>query len=134
MQGEVCHRRTHRLDRDGVDDRQQLHDLVSDSGAVLNHEVLDATESNRYLDYPQKSVEWSDGDPILDSNTKYLIVADIRSCSGRPDDERDRRTQIGSQLTAMWPKPETWNRRDQSQRLLCRTPVTVPSGVCTCQG
>lgn len=90
------------LDRDGVDDRQQLHDLVSDSGAVLNHEVLDDGIRIRYLDYPQKSVEWSDGDPILDSNTKYLIVADIPDPAlAVQDDERDRRTQIGSQLTAM---------------------------------
>lgn len=90
------------LDRDGIEDRQQLHDLVSDAGATLNHEVLDDGTRIRYLSYPQKSLEWSDGDPILDSNTKYLIIADIPDPAlAAQDEEREKRTQIGVQLTAL---------------------------------
>ncbi len=90
------------LDRDGIEDRQQFHDLVSDAGAKLNHEVLDDGTRVRYLSYPQKSVEWSDGDPILDSSTKYLIIADIPDAAlAVQDEEREQRTLISTQLTAM---------------------------------
>ncbi len=90
------------LDRDGLDDRDQFRDLVSDAGGVLNHEVLDDGTRIRYLQYPGKSVEWSDGDPILDSNTKYLIIANIPDPAlAVQDDERERRSLISSQLTAL---------------------------------
>ncbi|MBI1312144.1 hypothetical protein GC176_12705 [bacterium] len=90
------------LDRDGIEDREQFHDLVSDAGARLNHEVLDNGVRVRYLDFPSKFVEWSDGDPILDSNTKYLIIADIPDPAlAVLDDEREQRTLISSQLSAM---------------------------------
>lgn len=90
------------LDRDGIEDRQQFHDLVSDAGARLNHEVLDNGVRIRYLDYPGKSVEWSDGDPILDSNTKYLIIADIPDPAlAVRDEEREQRSLISTQLNTM---------------------------------
>jgi hypothetical protein len=90
------------LDRDGIEDRQQFHDLVKGAGATINHEVLDDGVRIRYIQYPQKSLEWSDGDPILDSNTKYLIVADIPDPAlAVQEDEREKRADIGAQLNAM---------------------------------
>jgi hypothetical protein len=65
------------LDQDGVMDRDQFHDIVSDAGARLNHEVLDDGTRIRYESFPDKFINWSEGSPELDSDTKYLILADI---------------------------------------------------------
>jgi hypothetical protein len=66
------------LDQDGVMDRDQFHDIVSDAGARLNHEVLDDGTRVRYEGFPDKFINWSEGGPELDSDTKYLILADIQ--------------------------------------------------------
>ena len=65
------------LDQDGVLDRDQFHDIVSDAGARLNHEVLDDGSRVRYESFPDKFINWSEGSAELDSDTKYLILADI---------------------------------------------------------
>lgn len=65
------------LDQDGVLDRDQFHDIVSDAGARLNHEVLDDGTRIRYEGFPEKFINWSEGGPTLESDTKYLILADI---------------------------------------------------------
>ncbi|MDA0282404.1 MAG: hypothetical protein O3B13_21175 [Planctomycetota bacterium] len=65
------------LDQDGVLDRDQFHDLIADAGAKLNHEVLDDGTRIRYEHFPDTWLDWNEGDPELDSDTKYLILADI---------------------------------------------------------
>jgi hypothetical protein len=65
------------LDQDGVLDRDQFHDIVADAGARVNHEVLDDGTRIRYEGFPDKFINWSEGSPTLDSDTKYLILADI---------------------------------------------------------
>ena len=65
------------LDQDGVLDRDQFHDIVADAGARLNHEVLDDGNRVRYEGFPDKFLNWSEGGPTLESDTKYLILADI---------------------------------------------------------
>ncbi|MBL6705316.1 MAG: hypothetical protein ISQ06_04340 [Planctomycetaceae bacterium] len=65
------------LDQDGVLDRDQFHDIVEDAGARLNHEVLDDGNRIRYDGFPDKFLNWSEDSPTLDSDTKYLILADI---------------------------------------------------------
>lgn len=65
------------LDQDGVLDRDQFHDIVSDAGARLNHEVLDDGTRVRYESFPDKFIAWTEGGAQLDSDTKYLILADI---------------------------------------------------------
>ncbi|MFT4558847.1 MAG: hypothetical protein ACI92S_004234, partial [Planctomycetaceae bacterium] len=65
------------LDQDGVLDRDQFHDIVSDAGARLNHEVLDDGNRVRYEGFPDKFLNWDEGSPTLDSDTKYLILAEI---------------------------------------------------------
>jgi hypothetical protein len=65
------------LDQDGILDRDQFHDIVADAGARLNHEVLDDGSRIRYEGFPDKFLNWTDGGPTLDSDTKYLILADI---------------------------------------------------------
>jgi hypothetical protein len=65
------------LDQDGVFDRDQFHDILSDAGARLNHEVLDDGTRVRYEGFPDKFINWTEDAPTLDSDTKYLILADI---------------------------------------------------------
>ena len=43
----------------------------------MNHEVLDDGSRVRYESFPEKFITWSEGSAQLDSDTKYLILADI---------------------------------------------------------
>jgi hypothetical protein len=87
------------LDQDGILDRDQFRDLVADSGATLNTEVTDDGVRIRYLEFPNKWVEWTDGEAELDSDTKYLIKADIPDPAlALQDDEKEKRVAIGANL------------------------------------
>lgn len=89
------------LDQDGILDRDQFHDLVSNAGARINHEVNDLGERVRYVQFPDEWLTWSDGDPILDSDTKYLIIADIPDPSlALQEDDKKVRHAISAQLDA----------------------------------
>ena len=90
------------LDQDGVADRDQFHGIVADAGARLNHEVLDDGTRVRYEGFPDKFINWSEGGPTLDSDTKYLILADIPdpALALREEDKTIRET-ISAHLLAM---------------------------------
>lgn len=97
------------LDQDGVLDRDQFHDIVSDAGARLNHEVLDDGSRVRYEGFPDKFLTWSEGGPELDSDTKYLILADIPDPAlAIREEDKTIREAISSHLLAM---------RDEARRL-----------------
>lgn len=97
------------LDQDGVLDREQFHDIVVDAGARLNHEVLDDGTRVRYEGFPEKFINWSEGGPELDSDTKYLILADIPDPAlAIREEDKTIREAISSHLLAM---------RDEARRL-----------------
>jgi len=97
------------LDQDGVLDRDQFHDIVTDAGARLNHEVLDDGTRVRYEGFPTKFLNWSEGGPELDSDTKYLILADIPDPAlAIREEDKEIREAISAHLLAM---------RDEARRL-----------------
>jgi len=90
------------LDSDTIPDRDQFHELIADAGASLTHEVLDDARRVRYIRYPDEWVDWNEGDAMIDSDTKYLIIADIPDPSlAAEDNEKERRTNIARNLEGM---------------------------------
>ncbi len=66
------------LDRDGIQDRERFRDIISSTGATLSQEVLDDGKRIVYQRYPEEFIEWSEETgPALDTQIKYLIIADI---------------------------------------------------------
>ncbi|MFP6766056.1 MAG: hypothetical protein VB858_20660, partial [Planctomycetaceae bacterium] len=97
------------LDQDGILDRSRFHEIVSDAGAVLAHEVLDNGDRVRFTRFPSEWVEWVEGDAELDSDTKYLIKATIPDPTlAVQDEDKEQRQRISSQLKRM---------RDEARRL-----------------
>jgi hypothetical protein len=97
------------LDQDGILDRARFHDLVSDAGATLNHEIDDDGKRVRYTKFPNEWVEWNEGDPELPSKTKYLIVADIPDPAlAVLEADKEKRLRISARLDQM---------RDEARRL-----------------
>ncbi len=90
------------LDQDGVLDRDQFHDIVADAGAKLNHEVLDDGTRVRYEGFPDKFINWTEDSPTLDSDTKYLILADIPDPAlALREEDKTVREMIAANLLAM---------------------------------
>ncbi len=90
------------LDQDGVLDRDQFHDIVTDAGAKLNHEVLDDGTRVRYEGFPDKFINWTEDSPTLDSDTKYLILADIPDPAlALREEDKTIREAISAHLLAM---------------------------------
>lgn len=90
------------LDRDGIMDRDRFHDIVTSSGAVLTHEVLDDGKRVIFQRYPEEWVEWVEDGPQLSSQTKYLIIADIPDPSlAVQKDDKEKREAIGGHLKLM---------------------------------
>jgi hypothetical protein len=97
------------LDQDGIEDREQFHELVQDVGAKINHEVLDDGSRIRYPRYPGAFELWEEGGPQLDSDTKYVIKANIPDVSlAALEEEKKKRLKISKQLKTM---------RDEARRL-----------------
>ena len=97
------------LDQDGILDRQRFHDLVADAGASLVHEVTDDGTRIRFTRFPNEWLDWSEGDPELDSDTKYLILADIPDPAlAVREEDKEIRTRIAGQLDRF---------RDEARRL-----------------
>ena len=97
------------LDQDGILDRGRFHEIVSDAGAVLTHEVQDDGTRVRFTRFPDEWADWSDGDAELDSDTKYLIKATIPDPTlAVQDEDKEQRSLIGAQLKRM---------RDEARRL-----------------
>lgn len=97
------------LDQDGIEDREQFHELVQDTGARINHEVLDDGTRLRYSKYPDEWLEWADGDAELDSDTKYVIKATIPDVAlAALEEDKEKRLKISEQLKTM---------RDEARRL-----------------
>lgn len=90
------------LDQDGIDDRESFHELVQDAGGTINHEVLDDGERIRYAAYPDEWLPWAEGDAELDSDTKYLIKAEIPDVAlAALPEEKEKRLAISQQLKTM---------------------------------
>lgn len=90
------------LDSDGIKDREEFHDLIADAGAKLIHEIDDTGKRVRYIRFPQEFVDWNEGDPLLDSDTKYLILGEIPDPSLVAEEkERERRIAIAEQLKVL---------------------------------
>jgi hypothetical protein len=97
------------LDQDGIEDREQFHELVQDAGAKINHEVLDDGSRIRYPTYPGAWEPWEEGGPELDSDTKYVIKANIPDVAlAALEEEKEKRLKISAQLKTM---------RDEARRL-----------------
>lgn len=97
------------LDQDGIDDREQFHEMVQDAGGTINNEVLDDGSRIRYNRYPDEWNPWVEGDAELDSDTKYVILADIPSVAlAALPEEKEKRLELGRQLKVM---------RDEARRL-----------------
>lgn len=97
------------LDQDGILDRDRFHEIVSDAGATIAHEILDDGARVRYTKFPDEYVSWNEGDAELDSDTKYLIKATIPDPTlATLDEDKEKRALIGAQLKRM---------RDEARRL-----------------
>lgn len=97
------------LDQDGIFDRQRFHDMLSDVGAVLNHEIDDDGKRVRFTKFPNEWIEWNEGDAEMDSDTKYLIKADIPDpASAVLEVDKEKRLRMSAQLDRM---------RDEARRL-----------------
>lgn len=97
------------LDQDGILDRSRFHEIVADAGAVLTHEIRDDGTRVRFTQFPNEWIDWSEGDPELDSDTKYLIKATIPDPTlALRDEDKEKRALIGAQLKRM---------RDEARRL-----------------
>ncbi len=90
------------LDKDGISDRERFHDIVAASGGQVTQEVIDSGARIRFTNFPSEWSEWSENDPQVGSDVKYLIIADIPdpSLAVRPED-KEVRSNIANQLKAM---------------------------------
>lgn len=97
------------LDQDGIPDRQRFHDLVANAGATMTHEIDDDGQRIRFTKFPNQWVEWNEGDPEIDSDTKYLIKAHIPDPAlAVLEADKIKRQRISAQLDGM---------RDEARRL-----------------
>lgn len=98
------------LDRDGISDRERFRDIIASAGATLSHEVLEDGKRLVYQRYPEEFIEWSEETgPSLDSQVKYLIIADIPDPSKEViKDKEESAKSINGKLKAM---------RDEARRI-----------------
>lgn len=98
------------LDRDGIPDRERFRDIITSTGATLAHEVLDDGKRLVYQRYPDEFIEWSEETgPSLDSQVKYLIIADIPDPSKEViKDKEEAAKAVNAKLKAM---------RDEARRI-----------------
>lgn len=98
------------LDRDGISDRDRFRDIVAGTGASFSQEVLDDGKRIVYQRFPDEFVEWSEeSGPALDSNIKYLILAEIPDPDKQVNkDDVESAKAINEKLKAM---------RDEAKRL-----------------
>ncbi len=98
------------LDRDGISDRDRFRDIIASTGATLAHEVVEDGRRLVYQRFPEEFIEWSEETgPSLDSQVKYLIIADIPDPSKEVvKDKEEAAKAINGKLKAM---------RDEARRI-----------------
>lgn len=82
------------LDGDGKSDRQRLHELVSGAGATIDNEVDDDGKRIRYTKFPNESIDYGEGVPGIDVNTKFLVVGEIPDIALAVKDEDKARISL----------------------------------------
>lgn len=83
------------LDGDGKSDRLKLHELVAGAGATIDNEVDDDGRRIRYLKFPNDFVDYGEGVPGIDVNTKFLVIGEIPDLSlAATDEDKERITRI----------------------------------------
>ena len=83
------------LDGDGLSDRQKLHELVAGAGAAIDNEVDDEGKRIRYMKFPNDFIDYGEGVPGIDVNTKFLVVGEIPDMAlAAKDEDKDRIQRI----------------------------------------
>ena len=83
------------LDGDGLSDRQKLHEIVAGANAGIDNEVDDEGKRIRYMKFPNDFIDFGEGVPGIDVNTKFLVIGEIPDIAlAAKDEDKDRITRI----------------------------------------
>jgi len=101
------------FDNDGASNRGELHEMISGIGGQIIHEVLDDGRRVFYTEFPSKSHDYTEDDPTITLQMKYLVIGQIPDLSqaGSDLEKQQFRAIIGHHKKMVAEARETAVRR-----------------------
>jgi len=101
------------FDKDGASNRGELHEMISGIGGQIIHEVLDDGRRVFYTEFPSESHDYTEDDPTITLQMKYLVIGQIPdlSVAGSDLEKQQFREIIGHHKKMVAEARETAVRR-----------------------